>query len=158
MQPSMGADNQGEDMEDIRVAVVRELDAPVDAVWTVLSNFGDVSWAIPPGARVDVIGEGVGMIRRMHMPGGVAVDEVLESRDADTRTFSYAIPGEMPMPVTDFRAWVQLEPIAGTQTRVFWNASAKTLPGLTGAEGQALFEGLYGDLLSALEAHLAKVA
>ncbi len=144
-------------MEDIRVAVVRELDAPVDAVWAVVSDFGNVSWAMP-GARVDVIGEGVGMIRRMHMPDGSSVDEVLESRDADARTFSYAIPGQMPMPVADFRGWVELEPIAAGRTRVAWNASGTALPGLTGAEGQALFEGLYGNLLDSLTAHMAQVA
>ena len=143
-------------MEDVRVQVVRELEAPVDDVWAVVSNFGDVSWAAPD-AQVDVIGEGVGMIRRLHMPGG-AVDEVLETRDAEARSFSYTIPGAMPMPVTDFRAWVQLEQIDAANTRISWNASAKALPGSTGAEGQAIFEGLYGDLLNALEAHLAKVA
>lgn len=143
-------------MEDVRVQVIRELDAPVDTVWAVVSDFGNVSWAAPE-TQVDVIGEGVGMVRRMHTPGG-AVEEVLETCDAATRSFSYRIPGAMPMPVSDFHAWVQLEPIGDARTHISWNASAKTLPGLTGAEAQALFEGLYGGLLDALTVHVTKAA
>ncbi|AZI35126.1 hypothetical protein NT2_08_01070 [Caenibius tardaugens NBRC 16725] len=143
-------------MEDVNVSVVRELNAPVDAVWDVVSDFGNVSWAMP-GAKVDVIGEGPGMIRRLHMPDGGSVEEVLETRDATARSFSYTIPGDMPMPVSNFRAWVQLEPVGGNGTRVSWNASAKALPGSSGAEGQAIFEGLYGQLIDSLEAHLATV-
>jgi carbon monoxide dehydrogenase subunit G len=143
-------------MEDVRVQVVRELDAPADAVWAVVSDFGNVDWAMP-GAQVDVIGEGIGMIRRLHTPGG-AVEEKLETCDAETRSFSYSIPGPMPMPVTDFRAWVQLTALDAAHTRVEWNASAKALPPVTGAEGQAIFEGLYGGLIDALTAHVTKAA
>ena len=141
-------------MEDVKVSVVRELNAPVDAVWDVVGDFADVSWAMP-GAKVDVIGEGPGMIRRLHIPDGGSVDEVLETWDATARSFSYTIPGDMPMPVADFRAWVELEPIGANGTRVSWNAAAKALPGTSGAEGQAIFEGLYGQLIDSLEAHLA---
>ena len=144
-------------MDDVRVQVIRELDAPVDTVWAVVSNFGDVSWAMPPEAKVEVIGEGVGMIRRLHTPGG-AVEERLETCDAETRSFSYSIPGDMPMPVRDFRAWVQLEPLGDARTQVTWNASATALPGITGAEGQAIFEGLYAGLIDALDAHVTKAA
>ena len=143
-------------MEDVRVQVVRELDASADAVWAVLRDFGNVDWAMP-GVQVDVIGEGIGMIRRLHTPGGT-VEEQLETCDAETRSFSYSIPGQMPMPVTDFRAWVHMTALDAARTRVEWNASAKALPGLTGAEGAAIFEGLYGGLIDALSAHVAKAA
>ena len=54
-------------MSDMNVQVTRDYDFTAAAVWGVLGNFGDLSWANNP--PVEVIGSGPGMIRRLTMPG-----------------------------------------------------------------------------------------
>ncbi|MDP4652506.1 MAG: SRPBCC family protein, partial [Haliea sp.] len=75
----------------INVKVERELNAPVDKVWSLLEDFGNLKW-YPGWTKLDVIGEGPGMIRRIHMDGMDSIDEILESMDPASRSFSYTIP------------------------------------------------------------------
>ena len=57
----------------VEVHVARDLDFPAATVWALLEDFGDISWA--PGIdRIEVIGEGIGMIRRLHMQGMDPID------------------------------------------------------------------------------------
>ena len=52
----------------IRVKVERELNAPVDKVWALLEDFGNLNW-YPGWTDLETIGEGPGMTRRIHMEG-----------------------------------------------------------------------------------------
>ncbi|MGI9295591.1 MAG: SRPBCC family protein, partial [Pseudomonadales bacterium] len=52
----------------VEVTVTRELHANVDKVWGILGDFGNLSW-VPGPEKVDVIGSGQGMIRRLHVAG-----------------------------------------------------------------------------------------
>jgi carbon monoxide dehydrogenase subunit G len=134
----------------INVKVERELNAPVDKVWSLLEDFGNLKW-YPGWTKLDVIGEGPGMIRRIHMDGMDSIDEILESMDAASRSFSYTIP-KMPMPVSEYRAEVSLESLDnGARTLARWNCSAKP-EGIEASEGQAMLEGIYADMLAKLEA------
>jgi carbon monoxide dehydrogenase subunit G len=133
----------------IRVKVERELNAPVDKVWALLEDFGNLNW-YPGWTDLETIGEGPGMTRRIHMEGMEPIDEILEAMDAASRSFSYTIP-KMPMPVSEYRAEVSLEPLDnGARTLARWNCSAKP-EGISETEGQAMLEGIYADMLAKLE-------
>jgi hypothetical protein len=82
-----------------RVHVREHLDAPIDAVWKLIRDFGDISaWAAGRVVRVD--GAGVGMLRHVDRPAGRVVER-LETHDDDTHTFSYRLL-ESPLPTTNF--------------------------------------------------------
>ena len=141
-------------MGDVCAKVMREIDQPIEKIWAVVSNFGDVSWAMP-GVRVDVEGSGVGMKRVMHMPNSDPVTETLDTLDPVNYSFSYVIP-KMPMPISDFRGWAKLEKLSDNKTRVNWGADAQTQEGGDAAQFSAMFEGMYGQLLASLDAQVSK--
>ncbi|MDO8861909.1 SRPBCC family protein [Haliea sp. E1-2-M8] len=133
----------------IKVNIEKELDAPVSKVWELLENFGNLDW-YPGWDRIEVIGSGIGMTRRIHMTGMDPIDEVLQSMDAASRSFSYTIP-KMPMPVSEYRASVALESLDnGERTLAHWRCEAKP-EGIEEADGQAMLEGIYADMLAKLE-------
>lgn len=133
----------------IKVNIEKELDAPVSRVWELLENFGNLDW-YPGWERIEVIGSGIGMTRRIHMTGMDPIDEVLESMDTGSRSFSYTIP-RMPMPVSEYRASVEVESLDdGARTMVHWRCEAKP-EGISEADGQAMLEGIYADMLAKLE-------
>ena len=139
-------------MSGVNVEVVRDLPFPAARVWELLGDFGNMRWADDP--KVELIGSGVGMTRRIMMPGMDPIDEVLESLDHEARTFSYTIPRGMPMPVSDYRAFVSLEETSPTSSRVRWCATA-TPQGVDAAQANAILTGAYGQLLGWLESWLS---
>jgi uncharacterized protein YndB with AHSA1/START domain len=92
--------------------VNRDFDAAAEKVWALLVNFGDIqAWWPTQLERVDVEGQGPGMIRHMYTGGFEhPVSERLDSLDHDNMTIRLSIIGEMPAGMTEYRA-------TGTLTR-----------------------------------------
>lgn len=130
--------------------VERTLQAPISAVWALLEDFGNLDW-YPGPTKVEVIGSGPGMTRRLHIEGAGTIDEVLESMDAAHYRFSYRIPN-IPMPVTDYRGIVRLEALdGGAGTKIYWGCEL-TPVGISEADTRAMMEGVYADMIDKLEA------
>jgi hypothetical protein len=91
----------------IDLTVTRNINADIDEVWAVLAHFGDLSW-VPGSHRVEAIGSGVGMTRRIHMPGMPPIDEKLLSLDNAAHTLSYEIPPHEVIPFTDYLADIRV--------------------------------------------------
>lgn len=138
------------------VLLQREFDYPVDTVWALLADFGDISWA-PGMDNVEVIGEGPGMIRRLHMPNMEPIDEVLEAMDHDKRSFTYTIPRGIPMPVTDYRAGPTVVDLGGGRCRVDWRGEG-TPVGVSEEEAEGIIRGFYEMLLQWVDEELARRA
>lgn len=103
----------------IDLTVTRNINADIDEVWAVLAHFGDLSW-VPGSHRVEAIGSGVGMTRRIHMPGMPPIDEKLLSLDNAAHTLSYEIPPHEVIPFTDYLADIRVSE-DGDTTRVEWH-------------------------------------
>ncbi len=50
----------------VELTVTRTLKSNADKVWAILGDFGNLSW-VPGPDKVEVIGSGAGMIRRIYM-------------------------------------------------------------------------------------------
>ncbi len=138
------------------VVVSREFTVSADQVWAVLANFGDISWA-PGMDRIELIGEGVGMTRRIFMPEMEPIDEVLQSIDHQARELRYTIPHGNPMPVTDYLAGPRVTAIDDTRCRVDW--FGEFVPaGASETESAAAVKGIYVMMLQWLDEHLAQSA
>lgn len=130
----------------IDVTVQRELPVPADKAWALISDFGDISWA-PGMDKVEVTGEGPGMIRAIHMPGDTPpIEERLESLDHDNRVMEYTIPKGMPMPLTGYRATAKVVPLDDDSCRVDWSCRAQEV-GVSPQEAEAMAAGVYNQLL-----------
>jgi carbon monoxide dehydrogenase subunit G len=123
------------------VKVTDRIEASADRVWDLLGDFGGIQRFSAGIESVSVAGEGVGAVRTVTLPGGMSLQERLEARDPATRTLSYSIVGEHPMPFTDYLATIRVtEDGAGAQ--VEWGSEFAPK---AGAESQAaqIVEGVY---------------
>lgn len=102
--------------------VVKQVAAPVDAVWSRIADFGGVQ-AGGPIESVAFEGEGVGMTRTLGMGGGQVVER-LEFHDEAKRRFTYAIINDdSPLPFADYEATVQLGDNGDGTTTVIWTGT-----------------------------------
>ncbi len=138
----------------IDLTVQKEIDVPAHKAWELIADFGNISWA-PGMDEVEVIGQGVGMVRRIHMPGAEPIDEKLEVLDAQTRTMSYTIPSGLPMPVTGYRATARVIDLGGNRCRIDWHCSAQE-DGVSAEEATNIVRGFYDMLLGWIAEHLQK--
>ena len=63
------------------IEVERELNVPIEELWSLVADFSNLSW-YPTAEKVEKIGEGIGEIRRITMPGmPTAIEERLMELD-----------------------------------------------------------------------------
>ncbi|MBM4383693.1 MAG: SRPBCC family protein [Deltaproteobacteria bacterium] len=103
------------------VVIAKKVDVSADAIWKLISNFGDTSW-MPAGTQVTVAGSGVGMERRIAMGPDKSIVERLEALDPAARTLTYGIPVNVPFPVTNYHATMRVR-AAGSGCELEWSAS-----------------------------------
>lgn len=129
----------------LTVCVEREVAIPTAKLWATLADFGNMNWA-PGIERMEVIGAGPGMIRRIFMPDMPPIDEVLEAIDHDALRYSYTIPEGIPLPISDYRAEVQLTALPGEHTRIRWSCTG-TPAGASAEDVGKIMEGAYGQMI-----------
>jgi hypothetical protein len=129
--------------------VTRELDVSADALWRLVSSFGDTSW-MPGGARVTLHGAGPGMERHIHAAPDKVIRERLESVDEGSRTLVYTIPEHVPFPVKDYRASMRVRP-KGAGSELDWSVSFEPV-GASEADARQAIEGMYGVMVGWIEA------
>lgn len=136
------------------VVVSREFEAPAERVWAVLADFGDINWA-PGMEKVEVIGDGPGMTRRIFMPDMEPIDEVMQSIDHQQRRLRYTIPRGNPLPIKDYLAGPTVIALDETRCRVDWWGQF-TAAGISDAEAEEAVRGIYGMMLQWLDEHIAQ--
>ena len=76
-------------------AIVKEtVDVPVDRLWALVADFGDVSW-MPAGTQAELEGSGAGMARIIG-GGDAPIREVLERSTTTRRRSSTRSPRTFP--------------------------------------------------------------
>lgn len=126
----------------------RELDVPADALWKLVSAFGDTSW-MPAGAKVTLHGAGPGMERHIAAGPGKVIREKLESIDEQGRALVYTIPENAPFPVSDYRATMRVR-AKGPGSELEWRAHFTPAGADESAARQAI-EGMYGVMIGWIE-------
>jgi hypothetical protein len=98
----------------IEVSRRHKYDFSAEEVWGVFADFGNVSW-VPGVEKVEVEGEGIGMVRHLTVPVFPPLHERLEVRDHEQRILEYSIPSVEYLQVEGYRARAQvIEPKAGS--------------------------------------------
>ncbi|WP_269619161.1 SRPBCC family protein [Zhongshania sp. BJYM1] len=129
----------------VEAHLTRDFNFPASKIWGLLENFGDINWA--PGIdKIEIIGEGIGMIRRLHITGMDPIDEQLTAQDSSAMTFAYDIPRGIPMPVTDYSANAKVTALDDTRCRVDWYGRAEPT-GVSEEDAIAMIAGAYEMLL-----------
>ncbi len=138
------------------ISFKRDLPFAAANVWAVLEDFGNMAWA--PGVKqVELIGDGIGMTRRLHMDGMDPIDEVLQSQDPATMSFSYTIPRGIPLPVTDYVASARIEYVDENNCRAHWSCTCTaTDTCMDETQLEEMLHGTYTLLLDMVESYLTE--
>ncbi len=132
----------------VELTVTRKLNANADKVWAILGDFGNLSW-VPGPDKVEVIGSGAGMIRRLYISGMDPFDEVLQSLHAQQKTFTYSIPKNAVIPFDNYVADVTVSAAADSTSQVTWHCTFDN-GDMPEADAKSMLEGSYHMMLDAL--------
>jgi hypothetical protein len=133
----------------------KRIDVPADVVWRLISNFGDTSW-MPAGTQATVIGSGVGMERRIALGPDKFIHERLLALDPAARTLDYAIPVNVPFPVTSYRATMRVRAL-GSGCELEWSASYECAPEAAASIEKSV-QGMYGMMIDWVAARAKQLA
>lgn len=135
-----------------RAVVKQSLGVAADKAWGLIADFGNVSW-MPAGTQVDLEGSGPGMARIIQA-GDTRIAERLESVDEASRTLIYAIPENVPFPVSDYRSTMV---VTGddAESELEWSCSFEPV-GVSESEASAMIEGMYTAMAGWIRDRLAK--
>ncbi len=125
----------------VEVCVERELDVEADKVWAILANFSDISW-IPGLEKVELEGEGVGMIRHVTAPGMPVLHERMDAIDHETMTLDYSVPAVEYLRVKDYRARARVVGLDGGRCQLIWSCECEP-DGVTQAQATSNTEAFY---------------
>jgi hypothetical protein len=124
--------------------ISKAIDVSADAVWKLIASFGDTSW-MPAGTQATLVGSGIGMERRIAIGEGKFIHERLLALDPAARTLRYAIPVNVPFPVSDYTATMVVTP-RGAGCELAWSASYTCAPDAAGAVEKQI-QGMYGMMI-----------
>lgn len=123
------------------VTVSEDIRAGADQVWAALSDFGGVQ-AGGPISSVETEGQGVGMLRTLHIGDGKVVER-LDRHDADARVFAYSILNDdSPLPVAGYAATVEIADNGDGTCTVNWTGNFEP-KGAGEADACKVVEGIY---------------
>lgn len=132
----------------VELEVVRNINASTESVWQILGDYGNLSW-VPGADNVEVEGEGIGMIRRLFIPGvDTPIEEVLTAKNESANTFSYRIPKNDVIPFDDYTADVSVDSTKEGST-VVWKCSFDEGQ-MAQADAKDMIGGSYKMMLDAL--------
>ncbi|MCG8591290.1 MAG: SRPBCC family protein [Proteobacteria bacterium] len=131
------------------VNVSDEIAAPVADVWKLIRDFGGVGkWGSVEKCEVE--GEGVGAVRTLTMPGGLSLQERLESFDEAQHQFSYSILEPCPLPVTGYLSTVTLS-AAGDACHIDWNGRFEPNGSVPEDQVKGMVQGIYTGGIKAMK-------
>lgn len=121
--------------------------ASADRVWNLIGGFDSLpDWL--PYIPVSISSEG-GRVRSLENLDGGVIIERLQAFDNVARSYSYSII-QAPFPITDYLSTLTVHDVQGGESaRVEWSG-VFTPVGVSDAEAEALFHGIFTDGLASL--------
>lgn len=141
--------------------VTQDLNASAKAIWSLLvHDFGGIaSWWPMPIPKVEVEGEGVGMVRYLHTGQGMVLPERLDAFDENDLTISVAIDShELPAGLEAYMGRGRVEPLSPTTCRLHWWGEYRMQEGHDPSEPKPFLDGVYAGLMGGLAAHAPSLA
>jgi hypothetical protein len=135
--------------------IAKTVDVSADAVWKLIANFGDTSW-MPAGTQATLVGSGIGMERRIAIGPDKFIHERLLALDPAARTLAYAIPVNVPFPVSDYRATMRVT-AKGAGCELEWGATYTCAPEAEASVAQAV-QNVYGMMIDWVAARAKQLA
>ncbi|MDZ7659013.1 SRPBCC family protein [Fodinibius sp.] len=124
-----------------KVKVSGTINAPVEKVWELASNFGELNQIVEGVSDCTIEGNGVGAVRTLTLQDGGKVKEKLESLDKAKRVLKYSIL-DSPMPIQNYTGTMQVDELEDGRSKFSWSSTFDAADGMEDDMKEAL-EGLY---------------
>jgi fatty-acyl-CoA synthase len=118
------------------------IDASPDKVWAVVSDFGGIDTYLPPVARSEGSGSGVGMERQCTFHDGAQISETLLAMDHDERSLKYDVHDPNPFPFEGYTATMRVNDLGEGGSELVWSAEF-TATGMSDQEVADMLDGLF---------------
>jgi hypothetical protein len=137
----------------VEVSIEREFDVDAEALWAMLADFGDIGW-IPSLEKVELEGEGVGMIRHVTAPGLPQLHERMDAIDHDKMILDYSVPEVAYLRVKNYRARAQVTALEAGRCRIHWSCQSEA-DGVSEEQATANSEAFYEMIMSWIVDHFS---
>jgi hypothetical protein len=116
------------------------IDAPLDNLWQLLSDFNNVAQWHPDVTESHLesgSGREAGSVRSIRLRNGISVRERLLAISPQDRSYRYSVI-ESPLPIRDHESTVRLASLNNSQTQMTWTAKFEVIEG----DAKALADGV----------------
>ena len=137
-------------MAGLSYATSQDFDLSADALWSIVSDFGDLSW-LGKNAEYGLDGEGVGAVRWVSMRGAPPVREELRALREDDRSITYALVEGKPMPIDDYVATMRVVDLGDGRSRLEWSSTFSP-DGVEDEKAVGSVQALYTNVLASMKA------
>jgi len=138
----------------IEVKVEGEIAFSAEKVWGVIADFGNVSW-VPGVEKVELEGEGVGMIRHLTVPVFPQLHERMDAIDSEKMILDYSIPSVEFLHLKDYKARAQVSELEGERCGLVWSCVSE-VDGVEDAQAISETEAFYRDIMTWIRDYLSK--
>ena len=138
----------------VEVSIEREFDVKAERIWNMLANFADISW-IPALEKVELEGEGVGMVRHVTAQGLPQLHERLDAIDHENMILDYSVPEVEFLKAKNYTGRAQVFKLDGDRCRVHWGCKAEP-DGVTEEDSTARTQGFYAMIMIWIADYLEK--
>ena len=136
----------------MKIIVTRNFNVPAEKVWNVLEDFGNMGWLNMADISIEVIGEGIGMVRRVSL-NGQYIDERLESMDKQARLLTYSIKECELFPFKNYLAQMTVEKINEFECKMTWMSDFEE-GNMPKEEAESMMTFNYNTMLDSLAVHV----
>jgi hypothetical protein len=136
----------------IEVKVERVLEFGAQKVWAIIADFGNVSW-VPGIEKVELEGEGVGMVRHLTVPVFPQLHERMDAIDHEKMILDYSIPAVAYIDLKNYFARAQVVALEAERCRLIYSCEAEA-DGVDEAQAAAKTEAFYQAIMTWLDACL----
>jgi hypothetical protein len=136
--------------------VVERIDAPIAKVWSVVSDFGDVSYVGDAVKECTIDGEGLGCVRTIEMAAGGLVEERLDAYNDDGCRFAYSIVNDAscPLPFEGYSSRFSLRPLGPSATELEWHGDFQPKGDASEEDATNVVSAIYAGGISGIKAAL----
>jgi hypothetical protein len=143
-------------MIEVESRLAEELPVAADRIWALVADFGGLADWWPPGLldRVEVEGDGVGMVRHIHTVVGIVLSEQLDALDHRARRLELSITGDLPAGMSDYHAVGQVHEVSPSSCRIEWAGRYRVPAAEVETGARAFIEGAYATMFRGLREHV----
>jgi hypothetical protein len=122
-----------------------EFPVPASRIWELIADFGGIGEWWPQGmlTRIEVEGEGIGMVRHMHTVVGLVLSERLDGLDPSERRIDLSITGDLPGGISSYAAFGRVVEVAADRCRLEWTGRYRVPSREDEVGARAFLEGAY---------------